>query len=234
MRTESVRIALENAREVSGAAGIPEDWKPGGPAAVFAHGMANDMNHPLMVAVAEAMTEAGYLTLRFNFLYRELGKQSADPEPRLMLAWERAIDFLRERSDLAPGRVAAVGKSLGGRIASRMAAAGTLSADALIFLGYPLHAPGKTDRLRDEDLGRIRMPMLFFAGTRDPFAEIALLRRTVEKLPRAVLETIPDGDHSLDMPKASATDPESVYRGVAAFALDWLRRLEIGAASARP
>lgn len=224
MKTESVRIGLEGEETVSGAMGVPENWQPGGTAAVFAHGAANDMNHPLMVAVAEAMTEAGYLTLRFNFLYRELGKKSVDTERRLELAWERAIGFLGEREDLSPGRVVAVGKSLGGRIASQMAAEGKLPAEALIFLGYPLHAPGKSDRIRAEHLGRIGMPMLFFAGTRDPFAEIALLRRTVEGLPRATLEVVPDGDHSLGMPKSAAADQDSIYKGVAGFALDWLRR----------
>ena len=224
MQTESVRIPVEKDETVSGVLGFPDDWRPGGTAAVFAHGAANDMNHPLLISVAESFAEAGCLSLRFNFLYRELGKKSVDTERRLGLAWERAIGFLGERSDLKPDRVVAVGKSLGGRIASQMAAEGTLPADALIFLGYPLHAPGKTDKLRAEHLGSIGLPMLFFSGTRDPFGEAALMKRTVKGLSEATLEVVPDGDHSLGLPKTAAADQESVYRGVAASALDWLRR----------
>jgi predicted alpha/beta-hydrolase family hydrolase len=224
MQTESVQIPIEKEDAVSGELAIPDNWRPGGAAAVFAHGAANDMNHPLLVSVAESFAEAGCLSLRFNFLYRELGKKSVDTERRLSLAWERAIGFLGERSDLKPGRVVAVGKSLGGRIASQMAAEGTLPADALIFLGYPLHAPGKTDKLRNEHLGQINLPMLFFLGTRDPFGEAALMKRTAEGLSQATLEVVPDGDHSLGLPKTAAADQESVYQGVAASALEWLRR----------
>lgn len=224
MQKVSVQIPIEKEFAVSGELAIPDHWWPGGTAAVFAHGAANDMNHPLLVSVAESFAEAGCLSLRFNFLYRELGKKSVDTERRLGLAWERAIEFLKERSDLKPDRVVAVGKSLGGRIASQMAAEGTLPADALIFLGYPLHAPGKTDKLRAEHLCSIGLPMLFFSGTRDPFGEAALMKRTVEGLSEATLEVVPDGDHSLGLPKTAAANQESVYRGIAASALDWLRR----------
>lgn len=221
---ESVQIPVEKEDAVSGELAIPDQWRPGGTAAVFAHGAANDMNHPLLVSLAESFSDAGCLSLRFNFLYREMGKKSVDTERRLSLAWERAIGFLGERSDLKPGHVIAVGKSLGGRIASQMAAEGSLPAEGLIFLGYPLHAPGKTDKLRTEHLGKIGLPMLFFSGTRDPFGEAALMKRTVEGLSEATLEVVPDGDHSLGLPKTAAADQESVYRGVAASALDWLRR----------
>jgi predicted alpha/beta-hydrolase family hydrolase len=224
MRKESVQIPIEKRDAVSGALAIPENWRPGGTAAIFAHGAANDMNHPLLVSVAESFAEAGCLSLRFNFLYRELGKKSVDTERRLSLAWDRAIGFLKNRSDLLSEKVVAVGKSLGGRIASQMASEGTLPAEGLIFLGYPLHAPGKTDRLRKEHLGRIGLPMLFFSGTRDPFGEAALMKRTVEALSEATLEVVPDGDHSLGLPKTAAANQKSVYRGVAASALDWLRR----------
>lgn len=224
MQMESVQIPVEKEDAVSGELAIPDQWRPGGTAAVFAHGAANDMNHPLLVSLAESFSDAGCLSLRFNFLYREMGKKSVDTERRLSLAWERAIGFLGERSDLKPGHVIAVGKSLGGRIASQMAAEGSLPAEGLIFLGYPLHAPGKTDKLRTEHLGKIGLPMLFFSGTRDPFGEAALMKRTVEGLSEATLEVVPDGDHSLGLPKTAAADQESVYRGVAASALDWLRR----------
>ena len=71
MQTESVWIPLEKQDTVSGELAIPDQWRPGGTAAVFAHGAANDMNHPLLVSVAESFAESGVLSLRFNILAME-------------------------------------------------------------------------------------------------------------------------------------------------------------------
>jgi hypothetical protein len=88
------------------------------------------------------------------------------------------------------------GKSYGGRIASHIVADG-VAVDGLVFLSYPLHAPGRKDKLRDAHLARIGVPMLFVQGTRDPFADPDLLQATVTSLPTARLVPIDGGDHSL-------------------------------------
>ena len=80
--------------------------------------------------------------------------------------------------------VLAGGKSLGGRIASMCVADG-MPAAGLVFLGYPLHPPGKPERLRAEHLERITVPMLFLQGTRDPFAKPELLAKVLEGLGEA-------------------------------------------------
>jgi hypothetical protein len=86
---------------------------------------------------------------------------------------------------------------MGGRIASMMVADGELEAAGLVFVGYPLHAPGKPDRLRDEHLDAIAVPMLWLQGTADPFARWDLLERVVGRLGnRATVHRIEGGDHS--------------------------------------
>jgi predicted alpha/beta-hydrolase family hydrolase len=139
---------------------------------IIAHGAANDMNNSLIVAVADSLAAAGYTTLRFNFPYKEKGKKSPDTEPTLIRTWQCAVTHLLNNERFPVDRVVAAGKSMGGRIASQMVAADQMAVEALIFLGYPLHAPGRTDKLRDSHLYEIKKRMLFFAGTRDPLCNI--------------------------------------------------------------
>ena len=94
---------------------------------------------------------------------------------------------------------------MGGRIASHVVADG-FPAVGLVFLGYPLHPPGKPERIRDAHLRTINVPILFLQGTRDPFATPDLLHETVEKLPTARLVEIADGDHSFKVRGRPAAD----------------------------
>ena len=165
----------------------------GGPLLVLAHGAGNDKDAPLLVAFAEGLAAAGVACLRFNFLYKEQGRRGPDREPLLREAWGSAFAEGRRRGD----PVWVGGKSLGGRIASMMVADGSLDADGLVFVGYPLHAPGKPERARDAHLSEIDVPMLFLQGTADPFARWELLKTTVDRLGRrATLHPVEGGDHS--------------------------------------
>jgi len=119
--------------------------------------------------------------------------------------------------------VVAAGKSMGGRIASQMVAADQMTVEALIFLGYPLHAPGRTDKLRDSHLYEIKIPMLFFAGTRDPLCNMEKLREVLDHLPdQCDLEIVKGGDHSFKLPKSSSGSPETVHRQVVDKCRQWL------------
>src|SRR5262245_17031934 len=161
---------------------------------VVGHGAGAGMEHPFLAGFCRAMGEAGIATLRFNFLYLERGRRSPDPERLLREAWLAAFDDASGRSKGRP--VLAGGKSLGGRIASMCVADG-MPAAGLVFLGYPLHPPGKPDRLRADHLSRIEVPMLFLQGTRDPFAQPELLEGVLAGLgDRATLVPIEGGDHS--------------------------------------
>jgi len=190
---ERVRIPVGNGT-VSGAFAQPDGaWAT----IVVAHGAGAGLDHPFLVGFAEAMNAEDVATLRFNFPYMEAGKRSTDRAPVAIDAWRAAMDAATERSAGTP--VWASGKSFGGRMAS-MAVAEGMPAAGLVFLGYPLHPPGKPERIRDEHLDAIEVPMLFLQGTRDPFASIDLLNGVVERLrPRASIEWLHDADHSFNV-----------------------------------
>lgn len=179
---------------------LPALWDPARDAravAVVAHGAGNDMRSPFFTGVAGALVDAGISALRFNFPYMASGRRGPDRPPVLMGAWRAALDDAARRADGLP--VVAGGKSLGGRMASMVAAedGDAFAGSALVFLGYPLHAPGRTENLRDEHLARVTVPMLFIQGTADSLARFDLLEQVVKRLgDRARLHPIEGGDHS--------------------------------------
>jgi uncharacterized protein len=163
--------------------------------AVVAHGAGVGMDHPIMAGFSEGLEASGMASLRFNFRYTEEGRKAPDPEASLREVYRAAFEAGTNR---LPGKPAyACGKSMGGRIGSLLAADGELGIEGLIFMGYPLHAPGKFDRLRTEHLARIGAPMLFLQGSRDPFARRDLLEAAIADLsPWARLHLVEGGDHS--------------------------------------
>jgi hypothetical protein len=190
---------------------------------IIAHGASNDMHNSLIVAVADGLAATGYTTLRFNFPYKEKGKKSPDAEPTLIRTWQGAVTHLLNNERFPVDRVVAAGKSLGGRIASQMVAADQMAVEALIFLGYPLHAPGRTDKLRDSHLYEIKKPMLFVAGTRDPLCNMERLRKVLHRLPgQCDLEIVEGGNHSFKVPKSSPISVASVHLRIVEKCLQWL------------
>jgi predicted alpha/beta-hydrolase family hydrolase len=178
------------------------------------------MDHPFLVGFTRAMNEREVATLRFNFPYLEAGRRSPDPQPAAVAAWRAAFDLARTRSRGRP--VAVGGKSYGGRMASVAVAEG-MPAAALVFLGYPLHPPGKPERIRDEHLYGIEAPMLFLHGTQDPFAAPALLARVIAKLgDRAVDAPVEGGDHSFNV-RGAKRPPAEVGASLAEAAAAFLR-----------
>jgi predicted alpha/beta-hydrolase family hydrolase len=195
-------------------------------AVIVAHGAGNDMDTPLITSFADGLCAAGYPALRFNFLYKEEGRSAPDRQEVLVSTWgavfAHARQFLAGKVDLW----VAAGKSMGGRVASQMAAEGLLRVDGLIFLGYPLHPANDTGRLRDSHLYEIDVPMLFFAGTRDPLCSLPLLKGVLERLraPRELL-TIEGGDHSFHVPKSLHRQEEDIFSEIAGKAVEWLGRM---------
>ncbi len=117
------------------------------------------------------------------------------------------------------------GKSMGGRIASQVAASGQEGIAGLVFLGYPLHPPGRPDQLRWKHLADIRAPMLFVQGSRDAFGTPDELRAVFRGLATAPdLCVVEEGDHSFKVPKRSATPQEQVYEFVLDEIVRWLRQ----------
>jgi predicted alpha/beta-hydrolase family hydrolase len=158
------------------------------------------MDHPFLAGFTRALNAEGVATLRFNFPYREAGRRFPDRPPAAIAAWRAAFEAAAARSDGEP--LWAGGKSFGGRMAS-MAVAEGMPAAGLVYLGYPLHPPGKPEKIRDEHLYGLTLPMLFLQGTRDPFATPELLASVVERIgPTATLRWSTGGDHSFNAPGA--------------------------------
>jgi len=226
MKNRAVTITIPGQGSVSGLLAGPDHFNENSSTGiVFAHGMSNDMNHPSLQGVAQGLADLGYITLRFNFPYKDKGRKSADPDHRLIACWQAALDHLVHHSGHEVDTVVAAGKSLGARIASLAAASGEITPHHIIFLGYPLHAPGRKESLRDAHLPAITVPMLFFEGTRDPFCDLDLLSNVIDRLPAPVeLEIIQGGDHGFNLPKSDPREPTEVYRQIVEKCHQWLCR----------
>ena len=135
---------------------------------VVAHGAGAGMEHPFMSGFTRAMHGEGFATLRFNFPYREAKRRFPDRPPVAIATWRAVMDAAAERARDGEALWAS-GKSFGGRMAS-MAVADGMAAAGLVYLGYPLHPPGRPEKARDEHLPGITVPMLFLQGRNDPFA----------------------------------------------------------------
>ena len=149
------------------------------------------------------LTQRGFISVQFNFDYIEQKRKVPDPQPKLQARYRRAVaDVIEEHH---PDHIFIGGKSMGGRVASYIAG-DTPGVKGLIFLGYPLHPPGKFDQLRDSHLYELALPMLFISGTRDPLAQREVLQNVVTKIgDRNTLVWIEGGDHSLTVKRGDNT-----------------------------
>jgi predicted alpha/beta-hydrolase family hydrolase len=191
-------------------------------ALVVAHGAGSGMDHPFLTGFTEAINRLGIATLRFNFPYMDAGKRGVDRPPVAVASWRAAFDAAKERAD-ADVPVWVGGKSFGGRMASVAVAEG-LPAAGLVFLGYPLHPPGKPERVRDEHLYGIQVPMLFLQGTKDPFATADVLEPVIVKLgARATLHPVEGGGHSFEVRGARKREPAEVGASLAPIAAAFIR-----------
>jgi predicted alpha/beta-hydrolase family hydrolase len=189
---------------------------------VLGHGAGGNRRNPMLVALAEALAATGRATLIYNFPYAEAGRHHPDP-PAVLEATTRAAAALALESTGAEWIVHG-GRSMGGRIASQVVAAGA-RANGLAFLGYPLHPPGQFAKRREAHLPRIAAPMLFVQGTRDAFAREDLLLALMERLgPRAELHRVAEADHSFGVRKRSGRTPEDVLGETRDALVAWLDR----------
>jgi predicted alpha/beta-hydrolase family hydrolase len=217
-------IEVESALPVSSVWCVPGDYtREHG--LVLAHGAGNDMSSEFLSFVHETLAARGALTVKFNFPYTERGARAPDRPPVLLATWRAVAASVRDEPVLAPRRLVLGGKSMGGRIASMAVADGEPCA-GLVFLGYPLHPAGQPGRMRVEHLPRVRVPMLFVQGTRDPLCDMQLLERTLTTLSAPVtLHRIEEGDHSFVVPKRLGRSSEEVRAEIADVIERWLQSL---------
>jgi predicted alpha/beta-hydrolase family hydrolase len=189
---------------------------------VLGHGAGGTRRTPMLVRLAETLAASGRAALLYNFPYAERGGGRPDPPAVLESAARASAEVALERT----GATCLVmgGRSMGGRIASQVVAAGA-RAEGLAFLAYPLHPPGRPERPRDAHLTRIGCPMLFVQGTRDAFAREDLLSALTGRLgARAELHRVEGADHSFRVLKRSGRRPADVEAEVEAALVAWLDR----------
>jgi uncharacterized protein len=194
-----------------------------GAALVLGHGAGGDQRSRFMVEMSRALSTLGLDVVTFNFPYTEQGRRIPDRPPLLEACYRSTIETIRRDLASAQRHLFIGGKSMGGRIATQVAAADSeLPIEGLVLLGYPLHPPGRPDQRRDKHLPAIRHPMLIVQGGRDAFGTPAELEPVLAALPRpATLQVVPGGDHSF---KTSRIDPaqqiamiEEVQRAIVAW-----------------
>ena len=189
---------------------------------ILGHGAGAGQSSPFMVSFATELASRGLDAVTFNFFYMEHRRGGPDKPDKLEACYRAVIDTVRTHKKLKGNKVAIGGKSMGGRIASQVAAAGVGDLAGLVFLGYPLHPPGNPEKLRSKHLPLIKSPMLFVQGSRDTFGTDDEMRPIVKKLPRATLHIIERGDHSLKVPKSVGTQ-EQVYAAIQDEIVRWLK-----------
>lgn len=188
-------------------------------ALLLGHGAGAPQSHPWMVTVARTLSARGLDAVTFNFLYAEASRRAPDRNDLLEATFRAAVAAVRTRNDVGHARLFIGGKSMGGRIATQVAAAdeaGALGVAGLVLLGYPLHPPGRPEQLRAAHLPKVRVPMLFVQGSRDAFGTPSELVPILSKLgPVARLFVVEGGDHSLAMPKKSGETLQTTIDRVA-------------------
>jgi uncharacterized protein len=167
-------------------------------ALVLAHGAGAGQKSPFMVQVARGMARRSVSTATFDFPYIVERRKVPDRAPVLEASWREALASARAELGDLPTVIG--GKSMGGRIASHIAAQGVDGIDGLVFLGYPLHPPGRPEQRRDAHLPAIRQRMLFVQGSRDTFGTSAEIAALLPGLKHATLHEVEGGDHSFKVP----------------------------------
>src|SRR6266849_6244952 len=217
MSGEPERIAVKiNERESVTALLYPASKpKRAGVTVLLGHGAGANQLSGFMRMVAGGLAVRGLDAMTFNFLYTEQKRSFPDPKARLESCYRTVIDAALSQRKLRQNRLVIGGKSMGGRIASQVAATNPDGIDGFVFLGYPLHPPGKPDKLRAEHLQEVRAPMLFCQGARDAFGTSEEIRGIIKELRLpATLYVVEGGDHSFKVPKSTGAPQQQIYEMV--------------------
>lgn len=239
---QALKIRISEQESVSALLYFADKKPRNGTTIILGHGAGAGQLTPFMQLFAKGLAARGFDVLTFNFLYMEQRKKVPDRNDKLELCYRAVIDAAARHKKLKGNRLVIGGKSMGGRIASQVAAylvnnpnasddsegiAGSWlnpEISGLVFLGYPLHPPGRPDKLRDAHLKDIKAPMLFIQGSRDAFGTAAEIRALIKrlKLP-ATLYAVEGGDHSLKVPKSLKVPQEKINEIALDRILDWVR-----------
>jgi predicted alpha/beta-hydrolase family hydrolase len=188
---------------------------------VFAHGAGAGQGHPFMTAFARDLANAGVDVVTFNFPYMEARRKVPDKAAVLEAAFRDVVAAARARPALDRRALFIGGKSMGGRIATHLAAQGLAGLQGVVVLGYPLHPPGRADKLRTDHLPRMSVPALIAQGERDAFGTPPELAPFIPTMPAGTqVHVVAGGDHSLTV---KGVKPDVVRATVIAAILEWMR-----------
>jgi hypothetical protein len=227
-KPEQIRVDVSPSQQVTALAYRAASHHRTGVVLILAHGAGASQTTSFMVRFATSLAARGIDTVTFNFVYTEQRRRLPDRNDKLEGCYRAVIEAVRSgtlHDDAPPCKLVIGGKSMGGRIASQVAARGQDGIAGLVFLGYPLHPPGRPDQLRSKHLPDIRAPMLFVQGSRDAFGTPEELRHAFRGLETAAdLCVVEDGDHSFKVPKRSAMPQEQVHEFVLDAIVRWLNQ----------
>ena len=189
-------------------------------AIVLGHGAGAGQKSAWMVKAAKALAERGISCGTFDFPYITAGRKVPDKAPVLEDHWRKVLDEARATFRGLPLFIG--GKSMGGRMASHIAAQGVDGVRGVVFFGYPLHPPGRPDQRRDAHLPQIAVPLLFVQGSRDTFGTEEEITALLPRLQKATLHVITGGDHSFKVPGGIKAQQPAFDEAINAAAA-WIR-----------
>jgi uncharacterized protein len=225
---EPIRIDITPSEHVSAIAYPAAAGNRAGISLILGHGAGANQMSAFMVRFASALAARGIDTVTFNFLYSEARRRLPDKNDKLEACWRKVIEACHDEAlgkRATDDKLFIGGKSMGGRIASQVAAAPSRDIAGLVLLGYPLHPPGQPDKLRTKHLPAIRAPMLVVQGSRDAFGTPDELRPILDRLTAPVeLFVVEGGDHSYKVAKKAVPNQAQVDELILDEVERWLRR----------
>jgi predicted alpha/beta-hydrolase family hydrolase len=224
---EELRVDINEYQHVTALIYPAKPKSRAGITLILGHGAGAGQMSSFMVSFATELAARGIDAVTFNFSYTENGRHVPDKNDKLEACYLAVIETVRKHKKLGRNKLAIGGKSMGGRIASQVAASGSEGVSdlaGLVFLGYPLHPPGNLEKMRSKHLRDIKAPMLFVQGSRDSFGTPDELSPILKKLKtRADLYVVEGGDHSFKVPKSAGVSQEVVYKTVLDEIGRWLK-----------
>jgi len=221
MKTETHKITVNPKAYVTSIWLIPEQYDS---VLLIAPGAGKDMHSEFISHLHEGIAEHNIMTVKFNFPYLEQGRTAPNTPTVLEDTWIAIIEAVMAQTGLPREKIFLSGKSMGGRYATLLAAKLDNFAGIILY-GYPLHAPGKTNKPRSEDLNSVHSPMLFFQGSRDSLCELEIFKAILEHLnPQPDLHIIEGGDHSFKILKRLNRSEESVRTELIQKTVEWIKQ----------
>jgi len=218
MGVARLQLALDDPAVAAVTAAVHEPSRRRRPSVLLAPGAGGDLDGAGLTALAEVLADAGHTVVRVNLPHHEVGRRAAPRAERSVGPFRQLLaaaqQQLGDRTRWILG-----GKSYGGRVASLAVAEGAPAA-GLLFYGYPLHPPGKPERLRTDHWPQVGVPCLFLQGTADPFCDLELLDDQLRRLPRrCTVHVVPGGDHSLRVGRAASPTGSAIAEAASVAAL---------------